>query len=132
LVASIGGSFIRVGNFMNSEIIGRPTNGNYGVVFQQIDDIPRHPTQLYEAICYFLIFISLMIFYRKRRGKLAAGFIFGLFLVILFTVRFLIEFVKINQVTFEEGMILNMGQLLSLPMILLGFLVMIFRWSISR
>lgn len=131
LVASIAGCFIRVGNFMNSEIIGIPTNANYGVIFKHIDVLPRHPAQLYEAICYFLIFVSLLIFYRKRRSQLAAGFIFGLFFVVLFTVRFFIEFVKINQVTFEEGLFLNMGQLLSLPMIGVGLFVMITSRKIS-
>ncbi len=132
LVASTTSCFIRIGNFMNSEIIGIPTNANYGVIFKHVDELPRHPAQLYEATCYFLIYISLLMFYRKRRDKLVAGFIFGLFLVTLFTVRFLIEFVKINQVPFEENLFLNMGQLLSLPMILLGLLVMSFRRTKSE
>ena len=131
LVAPITGCFIRVGNFMNSEIIGIPTNAAYGVIFRKIDQIPRHPAQLYEAICYLLIFVSLLIFYRKKRDKLVAGFVFGLFLVVLFTIRFLIEFVKINQVTFEEGLFLKMGQLLSLPMIGVGLFVMFARRKIN-
>ena len=127
IVAALTGCFIRVGNFMNSEIIGIPTNANYGVIFKNIDNLPRHPAQLYEAICYLLLFISLFLFYKKWYAKLTAGFIFGLFLVSLFSIRFLIEFVKIDQVAFEEGLLFNMGQLLSLPMIGIGFLVMIFR-----
>ncbi len=124
LVASLSSYFIRIGNFMNSEIIGIPTNANYGIIFKNIDNLPRHPAQLYEAFAYLLIFVCLLSFYRKRRTKLKAGVIFGLFLVVLFLIRFLIEFVKIDQVAFEEGMRLNMGQLLSLPMIGFGFLVM--------
>lgn len=127
IVAALGGSFIRLGNFMNSEIIGIPTKANYGIIFKNIDNIPRHPAQLYEAICYLLIFISLFIFYNKNREQFKSGFIFGLFLVVLFSVRFSLEFVKINQVSFEEGMHLNMGQLLSIPMIIFGLLVMAFR-----
>ncbi len=123
IVAALGGGFIRIGNFMNSEIIGIPTNANYGIIFKNIDNIPRHPAQLYEAVCYFLIFASLYTFYKNKKDSYQAGFIFGLFLVILFSVRFSLEFIKINQVSFEEGMYLNMGQLLSLPMIVLGFLV---------
>ena len=131
LVAPITACCIRIGNFLNSEIIGIPTNANYGVIFKQVDNLPRHPAQLYEAICYFLIFVSLLIFYQKRREKLAVGFIFGLLLTILFSVRFLIEFVKINQVAFEDGLFFNMGQLLSLPMILVGCLVMFYRRKIQ-
>ena len=127
VVASLAGCLIRIGNFMNSEIIGLPTNTKYGVIFKKIDNFPRHPAQLYEAIAYFLIFVSLLYFYRKNRANLSSGFVFGLFLVILFSVRFFVEFVKINQVAFEEGLFFNMGQLLSIPMIGIGFLVMIVR-----
>lgn len=125
IVGVLVGCFIRVGNFMNSEIIGIPTNANYGVIFKNIDNIPRHPAQLYEAICYLLLFISVFFFYKKRPTKLDSGFI----LASVFSIRCLLEFVKINQVAFEEGMIFNMGQLLSLPMIGIGILMMIFRWK---
>lgn len=125
LVAPLVSVFIRVGNFMNSEILGIPTNDNYGVIFQNIDTIPRHPAQLYEAFFYLLIFFGLWRFQQKKRRMLNAGTIFGLLLISIFSIRFCIEFIKINQVPFEEGMWLNMGQLLSLPMIGLGIFILV-------
>jgi phosphatidylglycerol---prolipoprotein diacylglyceryl transferase len=120
VVAGLSFGFIRLGNFMNSEIIGIPTTKSWGVIFERVDDIPRHPAQLYEAISYFIIFAFMMILYNKMRDRLKNGFLFGLATVLFFTARFLIEFVKENQVGFEDGMTLNMGQLLSLPYIFLG------------
>jgi len=114
------GAFIRFGNFMNSEIIGEPTGTNFGIVFQRVDLLPRHPTQLYEAFSYLTIFLVLQWFYSNKKIKRQDGYIFGLFLIMLFGVRFILEFLKINQVDFENGMILNMGQLLSIPFILSG------------
>ncbi|MGS2741141.1 prolipoprotein diacylglyceryl transferase [Sinomicrobium sp. M5D2P17] len=114
------GAFIRFGNFMNSEIYGKPTNGNWGVVFMRDDLIARHPTQLYEALAYLSIFVVLILLYRSQNVRQKSGFLFGLFLVLLFTARFLLEFFKENQVGFEDNMIINMGQLLSIPFILLG------------
>lgn len=112
--------FIRIGNFMNSEIIGMTTAKPWGVIFERVDSVPRHPAQLYEAISYFIIFAIMMILYKKLRYRVRSGFLFGLGTVLFFTVRFLIEFVKENQVSFEEGMPLNMGQLLSVPFIAVG------------
>jgi phosphatidylglycerol---prolipoprotein diacylglyceryl transferase len=128
LIAVVSGilfGFIRLGNFMNSEIIGMPTTKPWGVIFERVDYIPRHPAQLYEAISYFIIFATMMILYIKKRDKLKNGFFFGLGSVLYFTARFLIEFVKEDQVGFERGMTLNMGQLLSLPFILpgIGFMI---------
>ena len=120
VVAALACGFIRLGNFMNSEIIGIPTTKSWGVIFERVDNIPRHPAQLYEAISYFLIFIIMMILYTRMSDKLKNGFFFGLGLVLCFTARFIIEFVKENQVGFEDGMLFNMGQLLSLPYIALG------------
>lgn len=120
VVAALACGFIRLGNFMNSEIIGIPTTKSWGVVFERVDNIPRHPAQLYEAISYFLIFVIMMILYTRMSDKLKSGFFFGLGLVLCFTARFIIEFVKENQVGFEDGMLFNMGQLLSLPYITLG------------
>ncbi len=119
----VTGAFIRFGNFMNSEIYGKPTNGNWGVVFVRDDLIPRHPTQLYEAFSYLLIFLILFIVYKKTQLSRKSGIIFGLFLILLFSARFSIEFFKENQVGFEEDMILNMGQVLSIPFILVGALL---------
>lgn len=126
VVSGLSFGFIRLGNFMNSEIIGMPTTKPWGVIFERVDSIPRHPAQLYEAISYFIIFAAMMILYRKRRDRFKNGFFFGLGSVLFFTARFLIEFVKEDQVGFEEGMTLNMGQLLSLPFILIGIGFMIY------
>jgi phosphatidylglycerol---prolipoprotein diacylglyceryl transferase len=90
------------------------------VIFERVDNVPRHPAQLYEAISYFIIFAIMMILYRKMRDRLKNGFLFGLATVLFFTARFIIEFVKENQVGFEDRMTLNMGQLLSLPYIVVG------------
>jgi phosphatidylglycerol---prolipoprotein diacylglyceryl transferase len=120
VVAGLSFGFIRLGNFMNSEIIGIPTTKPWGVIFERVDNLPRHPAQLYEAISYFIIFAIMMILYKKMRDRLKNGFLFGLATVLFFTARFIIEFVKENQVGFEDGMTLNMGQLLSLPYIVVG------------
>ncbi|MGK6352160.1 prolipoprotein diacylglyceryl transferase [Parapedobacter sp. DT-150] len=118
VVAPLTGAFIRMGNFMNSEIIGKPTGTDYGVVFQLVDSVPRHPAQLYEAAAYLLIFTIMIALYRT--SKKADGFIFGIFLILLFSARFSIEFFKEEQVAFEQGMALNMGQWLSIPLVLTG------------
>ncbi|WP_283640657.1 prolipoprotein diacylglyceryl transferase [Mesonia mobilis] len=119
---AIGGVFIRIGNFINSEIIGKPTNSDYGVIFKQLGEtFPRHPAQLYEAGCYIIVFIILWFVYWKTDKKEKTGFIFGLFLVMLWTVRLLIEVVKEAQVVGRDAWALNTGQLLSIPFILLGF-----------
>jgi prolipoprotein diacylglyceryl transferase len=120
VVAGLSFGFIRLGNFMNSEIIGMPTTKSWGVIFERVDNIPRHPAQLYEAIAYLVVFAFMLILYNKKRNKLKNGFFFGLASVLFFTARFLIEFVKENQVGFEEGMKLNMGQILSIPFTLVG------------
>jgi len=120
VVAGLSFGFIRLGNFMNSEIIGMPTTLPWAVIFERVDNIPRHPAQLYEAISYFIIFTIMMLLYKKMRTRLKNGFLFGLGTVLFFTARFVIEFVKENQVGFEDKMALNMGQLLSLPFIVVG------------
>lgn len=116
----VTGAFIRMGNFMNSEIYGKPTNGSWGVVFQRDDLIPRHPTQLYEAFAYVMIFVILFYMYKSEKIRNAQGLIFGTFLTLLFTARFIIEFFKENQEAFENDMLINMGQILSIPFILIG------------
>ncbi|MDQ6528740.1 prolipoprotein diacylglyceryl transferase [Flavobacterium sp. LHD-85] len=126
----VTGTFIRLGNFMNSEIYGKPTNGNWGVVFERDDLIPRHPTQLYEAFAYLLIFGILFYMYKSEKIRNAQGLIFGTFLTLLFTARFIIEFFKENQEAFENSMLINMGQILSVPFILIG-LVLIF-WKTRK
>ena len=116
-------AFIRLGNLFNSEMVGHPTSAPWAVVFLQLDEVPRHPGQLYEAIAYFSIFLFLNLFYQKIR-KLD-GFIFGLFLVLMFSARFALELFKVDQVSFESGMVLNMGQLLSIPFITGGVYLMV-------
>ncbi|MHC1702964.1 MAG: prolipoprotein diacylglyceryl transferase [Tenuifilaceae bacterium] len=121
VVSGLSAGFIRLANFMNSEIIGMPTTKPWGVIFEKVDNLPRHPAQLYEAISNFIIFAIMMILYIKMRDRLKNGFFFGLVLVLIFIARFVIEFVKEDQVGFEDGMTFNMGQLLSLPYIFVGF-----------
>lgn len=135
IVVALGGAFIRLGNLFNSEIYGLPTNLPWGFEFvrdlrydsttgELLPTIACHPTQLYEALSYILIFTLLFIFYRKRHMQVRDGFIFGVFMILLFSARFFIEFVKNDQVAFEAGMQFNMGQLLSLPFILAGFIML--------
>ncbi|RAV29816.1 prolipoprotein diacylglyceryl transferase [Sinomicrobium soli] len=122
LPVSLGGIFVRIGNFMNSEIIGKPTNSDYGVIFGKLNEsFPRHPSQLYEASGYLLVFLILWYIYWKTEKRKKAGYIFGVFLILLWTVRFIVEFFKENQVAFEDQLSLNMGQWLSIPFILFGF-----------
>jgi phosphatidylglycerol:prolipoprotein diacylglycerol transferase len=138
IVVALGGAFIRLGNLFNSEIYGRQTDLPWGFKFVRdkiydpntgdlLPTVARHPTQLYEAFSYILIFVLLFVFYRRRNMKVRDGFIFGVFMILLFTARFLIEFVKNDQVAFEAGMKFNMGQLLSLPFILAG--VVMITWT---
>ncbi|WP_129718151.1 prolipoprotein diacylglyceryl transferase [Pedobacter sp. SYP-B3415] len=122
LVIPLAGACIRFGNLMNSEIIGKPTDLPWAFIFEKVDGVPRHPGQLYEALCYLVLFALIHIV--NRSGKRKPGFLFGLFLLLLFVIRFFIEFLKENQSAFEEGMQLNMGQLLSIPFILLGLFFM--------
>ena len=129
IVVALSGFFIRVGNFFNSEIIGKPTGHLWGVIFERVDLIPRYPAQLFEAFSYLLIFGLLWLIYRTKRIHLHKGFLFGLFLILVFTARFLIEFVKENQEPFEASWPLNLGQILSLPFILAGLFFAFYGWN---
>ena len=120
VVAGLGAGFIRLANLMNSEIIGMPTSKPWAFIFHRVDQLPRHPAQLYEALAYFLIFGITITLYKTKRKQLKNGFFFGLTLALIFIARFFIELIKERQVAFEETMALDMGQLLSLPYILLG------------
>lgn len=124
VVSAFTGGVIRLGNLMNSEMIGKAASVPWAFVFVRIDQVPRHPAQLYESLCYFLIFFLLFRLWKARRAKMRPGFLSGWFLVLLFSCRFIIEFFKIDQSAFEAGMPLNMGQLLSIPFILLGLRLM--------
>lgn len=122
IVVALAGTFIRLGNLFNSEIIGKPTDVSWAFIFTAVDDLPRHPAQLYESIAYFIVFLILLFFYYKGFEKNRNGLLFGLFLVLVFAFRFFVEFVKENQSGFEAGMALNMGQLLSIPFVLAGII----------
>lgn len=121
--------FIRLGNLMNSEIIGKPTDVPWAFIFSRIDQLPRHPAQLYEAVFYLLLSVVLFFIWRSRRFASANGFLFGLGIASIFTQRFLVEFLKENQVSFEAQMALNMGQILSIPLVLVGIGVMVWSWK---
>ncbi|ASE60207.1 prolipoprotein diacylglyceryl transferase [Chryseobacterium indologenes] len=125
IVLPLGGTFIRLANLMNSEIIGVPTNVPWAFIFRQVDDLPRHPAQLYEAISYLIIFSVVYLMYKKNFVKIGKGFYFGISILLIFVMRILIEFIKVDQVEFEHGMSLNMGQLLSIPFIILGLFFII-------
>ena len=127
IVVALGGFFIRMGNLMNSEIYGHYTSLPWGFIFvRDGQSDPRHPTQIYEALSYLALFFALLAYYRKNYLSMREGNIFAVFLIVLFGVRFLIEFVKEPQVAFEQTMALNMGQLLSIPFILLGIGLLVY------
>ncbi|MDX2189504.1 MAG: prolipoprotein diacylglyceryl transferase [Bacteroidota bacterium] len=127
ITVALGAGFIRLGNLMNSEIVGKPTDVPWGFIFRQNltpegfpEDFARHPSQLYEAIFYFALFVFLLFMYLQMKEKTPNGRIFGWLVVLIFTQRFLIEYTKENQVAFESSLPLNMGQMLSIPLIVFG------------
>lgn len=117
--------FIRLGNLMNSEIIGKVTDVPWAFVFERVDAMPRHPGQLYEAIAYAILFFIGWRLYRRMPQRVGTGYFFGLCLAYIFTARFFIEFTKEVQEAFEASLPLDMGQLLSLPFIVLGAACMV-------
>ena len=132
LATALGGSLVRIGNLMNSEIVGSKTDVAWAFIFKLYKDDPsgpRHPAQLYEAITYLLIFGVMSALYWKTDAAKKPGLLFGIFLSLVFSFRFIVENFKENQVAFEQGMALNMGQILSIPFVLLGlfFIVRSFR-----
>ncbi len=132
---AIAGMFIRLGNLVNSEIVGRPTDLPWAFEFvhyfdettRQFDPTPRHPAQLYEAIMYLAIFGVLMYMYWKRSAWKQPGLVFGTFLILLFGGRFLVEFVKVGQTAFDDSLTINTGQWLSVPFVIAGIAILI--WS---
>lgn len=129
--SALGAAFVRIGNFFNSEIYGKPTGTDFGVIFSASDTemLPRHPTQLYESLSYFILFFILWNLYWKTHKKQKTGFLFGLFMIGLWSARFSIEFFKEAQVSGREDWVLgalNTGQVLSIPLILIGI------WLIFR
>ncbi len=132
IVVALGGFFIRLGNLMNSEIYGHITSLPWGFVFVRDGQAdPRHPTQIYEALSYLILFAALLVYYKRNYKTMKEGFIFGIFLIVLFGVRILIEFLKEPQVAFEQTMTLNMGQWLSIPFVLAG-LYLLWRTSSKK
>jgi len=124
--AVLTGAFIRLGNFFNSEILGYATNMPWAITFSRVDMVPRHPAQLYESVGYAICAGVGYFLYTKKQHLWPVGKTFGITLALSFTFRFFIEFFKENQVAFEAGMIINMGQLLSIPMVLFG---LFFAWG---
>lgn len=130
IIVALAGTFIRLGNLFNSEIYGVETSLPWGFVFElRGETVPKHPTQLYESLSYLIIFLVCLSVYRKKDGKLHNGRLFGYWLIALFGMRFLIEFVKEEQVAFEQGMTLDMGQWLSVPFILGGVILIILSYK---
>ncbi|MBE7214946.1 prolipoprotein diacylglyceryl transferase [Shewanella benthica] len=125
IATAIFGFFVRMANFMNSEILGLPTNVPWAIIFERIDMLPRHPAQLYEAFAYLAIFIGLWAIYKYTEMKQKEGAIFGLFLVLVFSARFAIEFVKVKQAAYAEGMTLSAGQWLSVPFLIVGVVLLV-------
>ncbi len=130
IACALGGIFIRIGNFFNSEIIGKAADQDlpWAVIFKNIDNVPRHPGQLYEAFGYIFVFLIVYVVYWKTKKSLKEGYLFGLFLVLLMTVRVYVEKFKIPQVDGREDWILglNTGQALSIPFILIGIFFMVY------
>ena len=129
IVVALGGAFIRLGNLMNSEIIGRPTDVPWAMIFPLNADhlslVPRHPTPIYESLFCIFLLVMLYALWNHYRAATPRGLLFGLFVVLLFSFRFVVEFFKENQVAFENEIPFNMGQLLSIPLILVGLWVLI-------
>ena len=144
IVGSLAGCLIRCGNLFNSEIFGGPTDLPWGFKFPHSlewvnlygpsvfppDGVACHPTQIYEALSYLILGLVLLWLYWKKADKLYKGSLFGIFFIVLFTMRFLIEFIKNDQVDFEANMQYNMGQLLSIPFIIAGIVILV--WSLSK
>ena len=128
VVVPLAAMSIRLGNLMNSEIVGDPTNLPWAFQFKLMDEsegdplAPRHPTQLYEALSYLAIFAFMFWYYGKKHGKVLHGHLFGVFLILMFTFRFILEYTKINE-GIDEDAILNMGQILSIPFVLAGIAI---------
>jgi prolipoprotein diacylglyceryl transferase len=125
ITVALAGGLIRLGNLMNSEIIGKPTDVPWAFVFTSVDNQPRHPAQLYEAISCFILFGFLFWLWNRRKAKTPEGSLLGIFLIYVFGLRFFYEFLKENQVKFEDQLPLNMGQWLSIPAVLAGIFVLL-------
>ena len=118
--------FVRMGNFMNSEIIGIQTEVPWAIVFTHVDLYPRHPAQLYEAFAYLSIFILLGFIYTLKNYRDKAGLLFGLFLSLVFSIRIVVEFVKVRQASYASETFFSAGQMLSVPFLLFGLVLFVF------
>ena len=125
VTVALGGFFIRIGNFFNSEIYGTPTDLPWAIVFSNVDTVPRHPAQLYESLAYGLIFLLLYAVYARKRDRTPSGMLLGLFLVTVFSFRVVVEFVKVRQAAYGHGFPLSVGQWLSVPLIILGIVLLV-------
>lgn len=139
---ALAGFFIRMGNLMNSEIIGKPTELPWGFKFLKDTEfnpygdpnlvLARHPSQLYEALSCLVIFALLMWFWSKKKQATQEGLMTGSFMIVLFTLRFFYEFLKENQSSFENNLTLNMGQILSIPAVLFGVIVLVYAYRKAK
>jgi prolipoprotein diacylglyceryl transferase len=133
MTVPFSGCLIRIGNFFNSEIVGKPSDAPWAVIFSRVDAIPRHPVQIYEALCYLMIFAVQLLYYRHHRRQPPEGELFGRFLVLVFSARFGLEPFKEQLTRFEDGWSLSIGQWLSIPGILVGLVLVVWaRWSWHR
>ncbi|GAB3968461.1 prolipoprotein diacylglyceryl transferase [Spirosoma terrae] len=137
IAVALGGASIRLGNLMNSEIVGRPSDVPWAFIFMNNTEyakIPRHPAQLYESLSCLVLFFFLLWFWNRHKERTPRGSMLGIFLIWVFTLRFFYEYLKENQVAFEDSLPLNVGQLLSIPAVLLGiyFLVRSYRIPIPQ
>jgi len=127
--AALSGAAIRLGNFMNSEIVGEPTTVPWAIIFERLDNIPRHPSQLYESLAYLIIFVLLWITYKSIKSSFATKLLPALWFISIFTVRFFLEFVKTKQAAYTTDLGFTTGQLLSMPFILLGVIWLV--WALT-
>ena len=132
IVGALCGGFIRLGNLFNSEIYGLPTSVPWAFIFTNVDQYPRHPTQVYEALFYFLLFGLLFFGYKKGYFVGPNGIVLGWSLILLFTFRFVIEFLKVDQEVIDYGISINAGQLLSLPFIVIGIVLVGVKFARSK
>ncbi|WP_425424909.1 prolipoprotein diacylglyceryl transferase [Shewanella insulae] len=132
IATAIFGFFVRMANFVNSEILGVPSDKPWAIVFERVDMLPRHPAQLYEALAYLAIFIALWIIYKTTEMKQKQGALFGLFLVWVFSARFLIEFVKVKQAAYAQDWTMSAGQMLSIPFLLVGAFLLVKPYLVSK
>jgi phosphatidylglycerol:prolipoprotein diacylglycerol transferase len=130
--AALGAALIRIANFINSEIVGVPTSGGWGVVFDTVDSHPRHPVQLYEAAAYLLVCVALLAIYRRLGKRTPRGLLFGGFMLLVFAARIAVEFFKVPQAVYEGGQLFSVGQYLSLPFMVLGGAMMLWAWKRGR